>query len=58
MLFRTAKTAMKAMGDRFLSNAGTERNILGPAKTYILRGTARTYAIKNRVVTDNPGKTA
>ena len=26
---------------------------LGPAKTYILRGTARTYAIKTRVVTDN-----
>ena len=27
--------------------------VLGPAKTYILRGTARTYAIKTRVVTDN-----
>ena len=26
---------------------------LGPAKTYILRGTARTYAIKTRVLTDN-----
>ena len=26
---------------------------LGPAKTYILRGTPRTYAIKTRAVTDN-----
>ena len=29
------------------------QNRLGPAKTYILRGTARTYAIKTRAVTDN-----
>ena len=28
-------------------------NNLGPAKTYILRGTPRTYAIKTRVATDN-----
>ena len=28
-------------------------NILGPAKTYILRGTPRTCAIKTRAVTDN-----
>ena len=26
---------------------------LGPAKTYILRGTPLTYAIKTRAVTDN-----
>ena len=26
---------------------------LGPAKTYILRGTPQTYAIKSRAVTDN-----
>ena len=26
---------------------------LGPAKTYILRGTLRAYAIKTRAVTDN-----
>ena len=29
------------------------RNRLGPAKTYILRGTPRTYAIKTQAVTDN-----
>ena len=29
------------------------RDSLGPAKTYILRDTARTYAIKTRAVTDN-----
>ena len=29
------------------------QNILGPAKTYILRGTPRTCAIKTRAVTDN-----
>ena len=27
--------------------------MLGPAKTYILRGTPRTCAIKTRAVTDN-----
>ena len=27
--------------------------MLGPAKTYILRGTPRTYAIKTRAVTDD-----
>ena len=27
--------------------------ILGPAKTYILRGTPRTYAIKTLAVIDN-----
>ena len=27
--------------------------MLGPAKTYILRGTPQTYAIKIRAVTDN-----
>ena len=27
--------------------------MLGPAKTYILRGTPRTYAIKTRAVTNN-----
>ena len=27
--------------------------VLGPAETYILRGTPRTYAIKTRAVTDN-----
>ena len=26
---------------------------LGPAKTYVLRGTPRTYATKTRAVTDN-----
>ena len=26
---------------------------LGPAKTYILRGIPRTYAIKTRAATDN-----
>ena len=30
-----------------------EEHILGTAKTYILRGTPRTYAIKTRAVTDN-----
>ena len=30
-----------------------ERDALGPAKTYILRGTPRTCAIKTRNVTDN-----
>ena len=30
-----------------------EKNILGPAKTYILRGTPQTCAIKTRAVTDN-----
>ena len=29
------------------------RNKLGPAKTYILRGAPRTYAIKTQAVTDN-----
>ena len=27
--------------------------VLGPAKTYILRGIPRTYAIKTRAATDN-----
>ena len=30
-----------------------EKYKLGPAKTCILRGTPRTYAIKTRAVTDN-----
>ena len=29
------------------------RNTLGLAKTYILRGTPQTYAMKTRAVTDN-----
>ena len=28
-------------------------DVLGPAKTHILRGTPQTYAIKTRAVTDN-----
>ena len=31
----------------------SEDNLLGPAKTHILRGTPQTCAIKIRVVTDN-----
>ena len=31
----------------------SQRCFLGPAKTYILRGTPRTYVIKTRAVTDN-----
>ena len=30
-----------------------QSHYLGPAKTYILRGTPRTYAIRTRAVTDN-----
>ena len=32
---------------------GVCKNSLGPAKTYILRGTPWTYAIETRAVTDN-----
>ena len=39
--------------NNYLGNsAGADCN-LGPAKTYTLRGTPRTYAIKTRAVTDN-----
>ena len=36
-----------------LFTEGRKQHWLGPAKTYILRGTPRTCAIKTRAATDN-----
>ena len=37
----------------FMTMEQRDGNCLGPAKTYILRGTPRTCAIQTRAVTDN-----
>ena len=56
-----SKIASRQWGDNFCREtsiclagpSGLGTHSLGPAKTYILRGTPRTYAIKTRAVTDN-----
>ena len=44
-----AKAAFAKLSEKYEN----KRNNLGSAKTYILRGTSRTYANKTRAVTDN-----
>ena len=56
--FRTSEEGCANLSQTFVANLEVNfgqfyANTLGPAKTYILRGTRQTYAIKTRAVTDN-----
>ena len=51
--FRGVGWGRGEVGERGFCKGKEYHYTLGPAKTYILRGTPRTYAIKTRAVTDN-----